>query len=69
MRAEAGHLRHWIGAPPYAVLPEKPEVLIIGPGGGREILTALHYDAKVREREGQRDAEHYGSAKTLRTPP
>lgn len=45
--AQAGDLRTWIAAPPYAILPERPNVLVIGPGGGREILTGLLHRATV----------------------
>jgi spermidine synthase len=47
VKAETGHLKLWLGAPPYAILGPRPKVLIIGPGGGREILTGLHYDAEI----------------------
>lgn len=31
----------------YDILPEKPKVLVIGPGGGAEILGAIAHDAEV----------------------
>jgi hypothetical protein len=39
--------RWWTGATPYAILPERPRVLIIGPGGGRDVLTGIVYRADV----------------------
>ena len=40
-----GHLHNDVRALPFAVLPEKPKVLIIGSAGGREILASLFFGA------------------------
>lgn len=44
---DAGHLRTWIGVPAYKILPPNPKVLIIGPGGGRDVLAARLFGADV----------------------
>jgi len=36
-----------ISSTPYAITPPKPEVLVIGPGGGRDVLVAMGRDAQV----------------------
>ncbi len=36
-----------VAATPYVILPERPEVLVIGPGGGRDLLVALGHGARV----------------------
>jgi hypothetical protein len=44
---QAPYIRTWVGAAPYSVLPPQPKVMIIGPGGGRDILSGLLFGARV----------------------
>ncbi len=39
-------MRHWYRALPFQVAPERPETLIIGPGGGSDVLVALAAGSK-----------------------
>ena len=39
--ASVGDMKDWYRALPFKVVPEKPKTLIIGPGGGSDVLVAL----------------------------
>jgi predicted membrane-bound spermidine synthase len=39
--ASVGGMREWYRALPFKVVPERPKTLIIGPGGGSDVLVAL----------------------------
>ncbi len=39
--ASVAEMRDWYRALPFKVVPEKPKTLIIGPGGGSDVLVAL----------------------------
>jgi spermidine synthase len=44
---QAPWMKTWIGAAPYAILPPSPKVLIIGPGGGKDVLAGILAHAHV----------------------
>lgn len=45
-RTKVAYLRELVSNLAYRVLPDAPEVAIIGPGGGKDVLGALLFDAR-----------------------